>query len=133
MPRVRRQPCETKTRSNSLSCLRIGRSSQRGNQVRRGAEDRFQRPANEPRNGSSCPTVRENGHRRSLRGLRVSFDRQKDDGDQREKLSLSREIVSSTVADRHYVIEQGRVVDSIALSEMPRNVAKLGSYLGIAT
>src|SRR5262245_6487070 len=91
MPRVRRQPCETKTRSNSLSFLRIGRSSQRGNQVRRGAEDRFQRPANEPRNGSSCPTVRENGHRRSLRGLRVSFDRQKDDGDQREKLSLSRE------------------------------------------
>jgi branched-chain amino acid transport system ATP-binding protein len=38
---------------------------------------------------------------------------------------------AATVADRHYVIEQGRVVDSIALSELPQNAAKLQAYLGI--
>jgi branched-chain amino acid transport system ATP-binding protein len=38
---------------------------------------------------------------------------------------------AATVADRHYVIEQGRVVDSIALSEMPQNAAKLQAYLGV--
>ncbi len=35
------------------------------------------------------------------------------------------------VADRHYVIEQGRVVDSIAASELPQNAAKLEAYLGV--
>jgi branched-chain amino acid transport system ATP-binding protein len=38
---------------------------------------------------------------------------------------------AATVADRHYVIEQGRVVDSIASSELPQNAAKLEAYLGI--
>jgi branched-chain amino acid transport system ATP-binding protein len=38
---------------------------------------------------------------------------------------------AATVADRHYVIEQGRVVDTITNSELPRNVAKLQAYLGI--
>jgi branched-chain amino acid transport system ATP-binding protein len=38
---------------------------------------------------------------------------------------------AATVADRHYVIEQGRVVDTIANSELPQNVAKLQAYLGI--
>ena len=38
---------------------------------------------------------------------------------------------AATVADRHYVIEQGRVVDSIAASELPQNAAKLEAYLGV--
>jgi branched-chain amino acid transport system ATP-binding protein len=38
---------------------------------------------------------------------------------------------AATVADRHYVIEQGRVVDTINNSELPQNVAKLKAYLGI--
>jgi branched-chain amino acid transport system ATP-binding protein len=38
---------------------------------------------------------------------------------------------AATVADRHYVIEQGRVVDTIANSELPQNVAKLQAYLGV--
>jgi branched-chain amino acid transport system ATP-binding protein len=38
---------------------------------------------------------------------------------------------AATVADRHYVIEQGRVVDSIALSDLPQNAAKLQAYLGV--
>jgi branched-chain amino acid transport system ATP-binding protein len=38
---------------------------------------------------------------------------------------------AATVADRHYVIEQGRVVDTIVNSELPYSVAKLEAYLGI--
>ena len=38
---------------------------------------------------------------------------------------------AATVADRHYVVEQGRVVDSIAASELPHNAAKLQAYLGV--
>jgi len=38
---------------------------------------------------------------------------------------------AATVADRHYVIEQGRVVDTINNSELPQNVPKLKAYLGI--
>ena len=38
---------------------------------------------------------------------------------------------AATVADRHYVIEQGRVVDTIVNSELPHSVAKLEAYLGI--
>jgi len=38
---------------------------------------------------------------------------------------------AATVADRHYVIQQGRVVDSIAASELPQNAAKLEAYLGV--
>src|SRR5262245_19700016 len=36
-----------------------------------------------------------------------------------------------TVADRHYVIEQGRVADTIGNDELERNVTKLQAYLGI--
>jgi branched-chain amino acid transport system ATP-binding protein len=38
---------------------------------------------------------------------------------------------ASTVADRHYVVEQGRVVDEIANSELEANLEKLHAYLGV--
>jgi len=38
---------------------------------------------------------------------------------------------ASTVADRHYVVEQGRVIDTIPNSELKANEAKLHSYLGV--
>jgi branched-chain amino acid transport system ATP-binding protein len=38
---------------------------------------------------------------------------------------------ASTVADRHYVIEQGRVVDMIPNAELDKNVDKLHAYLGV--
>jgi branched-chain amino acid transport system ATP-binding protein len=38
---------------------------------------------------------------------------------------------ASTVADRHYVIEQGRVVDMIQNAELDRNIDKLLAYLGV--
>jgi branched-chain amino acid transport system ATP-binding protein len=38
---------------------------------------------------------------------------------------------ASTVADRHYVIEQGRVVDMIQNAELDRNIDKLHAYLGV--
>src|ERR1041384_4124139 len=38
---------------------------------------------------------------------------------------------AQTVADRHYVVEQGRVVDMIANAELDRNVDKLHAYLGV--
>jgi len=38
---------------------------------------------------------------------------------------------AATVADRHYVVEQGRVVDMIRNSELPKNTSKLHAYLGI--
>ena len=38
---------------------------------------------------------------------------------------------AATVADRHHVVEQGRVVDSIAAGELPRDTAKLEAYLGV--
>ena len=38
---------------------------------------------------------------------------------------------ASTVADRHYVVEQGRVVDMIPNAELDRNVDKLHAYLGV--
>src|SRR5437867_2419863 len=38
---------------------------------------------------------------------------------------------ASTVADRHYVIEHGRVADMIPNSELDRNMAKLHEYLGV--
>jgi branched-chain amino acid transport system ATP-binding protein len=38
---------------------------------------------------------------------------------------------ASTVADRHYVVEQGRVVDMIANKDLDRNVDKLHAYLGV--
>jgi branched-chain amino acid transport system ATP-binding protein len=38
---------------------------------------------------------------------------------------------AATVADRHYVMEHGRVVDSIANAELAAHTAKLHEYLGV--
>jgi branched-chain amino acid transport system ATP-binding protein len=38
---------------------------------------------------------------------------------------------AQTVADRHFVIEQGRVVDMIPNSELDANIDKLHAYLGV--
>jgi branched-chain amino acid transport system ATP-binding protein len=38
---------------------------------------------------------------------------------------------AASVADRHYVVEQGRVVDAIPNSELEANIDKLHAYLGV--
>src|SRR5690606_3394748 len=38
---------------------------------------------------------------------------------------------ASTVADRHYVVDQGRVVDAIANADIEANHEKLHAYLGV--
>jgi len=38
---------------------------------------------------------------------------------------------AATVADRHYVMEDGRVVDMIAAADVQANVGKLQAYLGV--
>src|SRR5439155_18050706 len=38
---------------------------------------------------------------------------------------------AATVADRHYVVERGRVVDMIANAELDRHMDKLHEYLGV--
>ncbi|MCC6195631.1 MAG: ABC transporter ATP-binding protein [Burkholderiales bacterium] len=38
---------------------------------------------------------------------------------------------AATVADRHYVIEHGRVADMIANADLPANMDKLHDYLGV--
>ncbi|MGB6119620.1 MAG: ABC transporter ATP-binding protein [Mesorhizobium sp.] len=38
---------------------------------------------------------------------------------------------AATVADRHYIVEQGRVVDEIANSDLEANMGKLHKYLGV--
>ena len=38
---------------------------------------------------------------------------------------------AQTLADRHYVVEQGRVVDRIENSELDANIDKLHAYLGV--
>jgi branched-chain amino acid transport system ATP-binding protein len=38
---------------------------------------------------------------------------------------------AATVADRHYVMERGRVVDMIENAELERHTAKLHDYLGV--
>jgi branched-chain amino acid transport system ATP-binding protein len=38
---------------------------------------------------------------------------------------------AATVADRHYVMEDGRVVDMIAAADVQKNFGKLQSYLGV--
>ncbi len=38
---------------------------------------------------------------------------------------------AATVADRHYVVEQGRVIDMIPNSELGANMQKLHTYLGV--
>jgi branched-chain amino acid transport system ATP-binding protein len=38
---------------------------------------------------------------------------------------------AATVADRHYVVDHGKVVDMIPNAELDRNMAKLHEYLGV--
>jgi branched-chain amino acid transport system ATP-binding protein len=38
---------------------------------------------------------------------------------------------ASTIADRHYVVEHGRVIDAIANADLAANVDKLHEYLGV--
>jgi branched-chain amino acid transport system ATP-binding protein len=38
---------------------------------------------------------------------------------------------ASVVADRHYVVEQGRVIDMIPNADLERNLDKLHAYLGV--
>ena len=38
---------------------------------------------------------------------------------------------AATVADRHYVVEHGQVIDMIANSELQANTEKLQTYLGV--
>jgi branched-chain amino acid transport system ATP-binding protein len=38
---------------------------------------------------------------------------------------------AATVADRHYVMEHGRIVDMIANADLERNMSKLHEYLGV--
>jgi branched-chain amino acid transport system ATP-binding protein len=38
---------------------------------------------------------------------------------------------AAAVADRHYVVEQGRVIDEIANAELEQNIDKLHAYLGV--
>jgi branched-chain amino acid transport system ATP-binding protein len=38
---------------------------------------------------------------------------------------------ASTVADRHYVVEQGKVIDMIPNTELDANIDKLHAYLGV--
>jgi branched-chain amino acid transport system ATP-binding protein len=38
---------------------------------------------------------------------------------------------AATVADRHYVVEHGRVIDMIANADLEANMAKLHDYLGV--
>jgi branched-chain amino acid transport system ATP-binding protein len=38
---------------------------------------------------------------------------------------------AATVADRHYVMEDGRVVDMMAAADVERNIGKLQAYLGV--
>jgi branched-chain amino acid transport system ATP-binding protein len=38
---------------------------------------------------------------------------------------------AASVADRHYVVEQGKVIDTIPNEELDRNIDKLHAYLGV--
>jgi branched-chain amino acid transport system ATP-binding protein len=38
---------------------------------------------------------------------------------------------ASTVADRHYVVEHGKVIDTIPNDQLQSNIAKLETYLGV--
>ncbi len=38
---------------------------------------------------------------------------------------------ASSVADRHFIVEQGRVIDTIPNAEMDRNIDKIHAYLGV--
>ena len=38
---------------------------------------------------------------------------------------------ASTIADRHYIVEHGQVIDMIRNAELARNVDKMHDYLGV--
>ena len=38
---------------------------------------------------------------------------------------------AATVADRHYVVEDGRVIDMVASADVRQNLGKLQAYLGV--
>jgi branched-chain amino acid transport system ATP-binding protein len=38
---------------------------------------------------------------------------------------------AATVADRHYVMEDGRVVDTMSAADVAGNIGKLQAYLGV--
>ena len=38
---------------------------------------------------------------------------------------------AATLADRHYVVEHGRVIDMIANADLAQNLGKLQQYLGV--
>ena len=38
---------------------------------------------------------------------------------------------AATVADRHYVMEDGRVVDMVTSADVQQNLGKLQAYLGV--
>jgi branched-chain amino acid transport system ATP-binding protein len=38
---------------------------------------------------------------------------------------------AASVADRHYVVEQGRIVDAVRNDELESNIDKLHAYLGV--
>ena len=38
---------------------------------------------------------------------------------------------AATLADRHYVVEHGRVIDMIRNEDVARNIDKLHDYLGV--
>jgi len=38
---------------------------------------------------------------------------------------------AATIADRHYIVEHGRVIDTIANADLAANVEKLHEYLGV--
>jgi branched-chain amino acid transport system ATP-binding protein len=40
-------------------------------------------------------------------------------------------LLASTVADRHYIVEQGRVIDLILNTDLQANTQKLHAYLGV--
>ena len=40
-------------------------------------------------------------------------------------------LLASTVADRHYIVEQGRVIDLILNADLEANKQKLYTYLGV--
>ena len=40
-------------------------------------------------------------------------------------------LFAATVADRHYVMERGRIIDTIANSELDAKMNKLHEYLGV--
>jgi len=38
---------------------------------------------------------------------------------------------AATVADRHYVMEDGRIVDMVGAADVAQNLGKLQAYLGV--